>query len=201
MDRTPGFTTELANLIKNNYYVRNCESNKAKDKHSLSYLIDRNMSQSDCIKLGTGAESVIREIVSLKNTDLVNIKPPNSLGEKEKDHLFIDYTSKILYYAELKGNLNLDTEKCKSTSDKCSKIEAELKEKYPDYTVKMYLLGVRYFDRSIIPEIIKKKYSCIAGNLIGVNDYFKELNVPIEFTDEDDYKNFLNYLANTMFVE
>lgn len=201
MDRVPGFTSELKSVIDNNVYVKNCESNKAKDTHSLSSLIDRNLSQSDCIKLGTGAESVIRDIVCAKNTALRNIKPKNSLGKKEKDHLFVDEATKTLYYAELKGNLNLDTEKCKSTSDKCSKIECELKEEFPGYNVKMYLLGVRYFDKMIIPEIIKKKYSCIAGNLIGLNDYFKELNVPVQFADELDYREFLNYLANTMFVD
>jgi hypothetical protein len=201
MERVPGFTSELRSVIENNVYVKNCDSNKAKDTHSLSSLIDRDLSQSDCIKLGTGAESVIRDIVCVKNPALKNIKPKNTLGKKEKDHLFVDEVTKTLYYAELKGNLNLDTEKCKSTSDKCSKIEAELKDEFPGYTVNMYLLGVRYYDKKIIPEIIKKKYSCIANNLIGVNDYFKALNVPVLFADEQDYREFLNYLANSMFVE
>ena len=44
---------------------------------------------------------------------LKNIKSNTKKGDKETDHLFIDDLNKNIYYAELKSNLNLDTEKRK----------------------------------------------------------------------------------------
>jgi hypothetical protein len=188
----------LTEIITNNSYVKNCTSNKEKDINSLSYLICRELSQSDCIKLGTGIEKVLKDIIIDKNKQLENIKPKNSKGQKEKDHLFKDEKNKIIYYAELKSNLNLDTEKCKSTSDKCELILDELKTEFVDYEIKMFLIGIRYYDKKIIPKIIINKYKNIHNNVVGINDYLQELNAGIQF-DENDYKEFLNILANSMF--
>lgn len=195
MDETYNIITKL---IDDNKYIKKCKSNKKKDKHSLSYLINKSLSQSDCIKLGFGLEKIIKDIIIHFNKDLENIKPPNCKGEKEKDHLFIDNTNKIIYYAELKSNLNLDTEKCKSTSNKCLYITEELQKKYETFEIKMYLLCLRYYDITIIPRIIKNKYQCILKNLVGINNYFTELNIPIILT-EDEYKKILNYIAHKMF--
>lgn len=189
----------LTKTIENNSYVKNCTSNKEKDINSLSYLICRELSQSDCIKLGTGIEKVLKDIILDKNKQLENIKPKNSKGQKEKDHLFKDEKNKIIYYAELKSNLNLDTEKCKSTSDKCELILDELKTEFSDYDIKMFLIGIRYYDKKIIPKIIMNKYKNIHNHVVGINDYLQELNTGIQFYDENDYKEFLNILANSMF--
>lgn len=192
----------LKSIVDANEYVRDCTSNKAKDAHSLSSLVDRSMSQSDCIKLGTGLEKVFKDIVVARNPGLTNIKPQNTKGKKERDHLFVNEATKTVFYAELKSNLNLDTEKCRSTSSKCVQIAAELVEEYPGYTIKMYLLGLRYFNKSIVPKIITNKYTEIAENLVGVNDYFEELGLAGSahlFEDEPTYREFLNYVANQMF--
>lgn len=191
--------SDLQSIIDGNDYVRTCTSNKTKDFNSLSSIIDRSLSQSDCIKLGTGIEKVLRDLILNKNTHLTNIKPKNEKGVKEKDHLFKDESTKTIYYAECKANLNLDTEKCKSTSDKCQQILEELKTEYPGYTIKMYLLGIRYYQKSLIPKIILKKYSCIDENVLGINEYLKAMNTNVTFETEDKYKQFLNYLADSMF--
>jgi len=192
-------TLNLHAIISNNEYVQTCTSNKSKETHSLSSLIDRDLSQSDCIKLGTGLEKVCKDIVLAGNASLTNIKPKNSKGKKERDHLFYQADTKTVYYAELKSNLNLDTEKCRSTSLKCQQILGELQEEYPESTIKMFLLGVRYYERSQIPKIITQKYSDIDENVVGMNDYFTALGVPLQFEGEEDYKQFLNDLANQMF--
>jgi len=190
----------LMSIVDNNEYVQNCTSNKAKETHSLSSLIDRDLSQSDCIKLGTGLEKVVKDIILAANLTLTNIKPKNSKGKKERDHLFYNPETKTVFYAELKSNLNLDTEKCRSTANKCIQILEELKEEYPDCQVQMFLLGVRYFERPIIPKIITNKYQEIDANVVGMNDYFAALGVPITFNTEVEYREFLNYLANKMFT-
>lgn len=189
---------KLANIIAANEYVQNCQVNNKKDFHSLSYLIDQDLSQSSCIKIGHGVEKVFNEFI-LSNTNLTSIKPKNSKGEKEKDHLYVDETKKIIYYAELKSNLNLDTEKSKSTSKKCLDITLELQTQYPEYTIKMFLVGIRYYEKTFMPLIILKKYSNIPENLCGVNDYFRNLGISDLFIDENDYKTFLNELSTNMF--
>jgi len=186
-------------LINNNKYVINCVSNKEKDIHSLSYLIDSKLSQSDCIKLGTGMEKILSDLIIVNSTNLENIKPKNEKGKKEKDHLFKDENLKIIYYAEIKSNLNLDTEKCKSTSEKCSILAKELQEEYPDYKIQMYLIGIRYYTKSLIPKVILDKYSTIKENVLGVNEYLEQMNIQYKFETENDYKQILNHLAKQMF--
>jgi len=189
---------KLKDLITKNEYIKRCSSNKNKDFNSLSFLVKKPMSQSDCIKIGTGLEQVFKDIV-LNETSFVNIKPKNTKGNKEKDHLFMDNDKKIIFYAELKSNLNLDTEKCKSTSDKCSMIEQQLKEEYPDFLIKMFLVGSRYYDKSLIPKGILSKYTSISSNVVGINNYFSELSVDLLFDDEEDYSTFLNNVVDQMF--
>ena len=197
----PSIMENLKKIINANEYVNACVSNKTKDYNSLSYLINRDLSQSDCIKLGNGSEKVFIDIILKNNTNLENIKPKNKKGKKEKDHLFMDETIKTIYYAEIKSNLNLDTEKCKSTRDKCMQVLDELKDEYPEYTIKMFLVGIRYYKKSIIPKVISDKYLCIDANVMGVNDYLTEMNTNIHFDTEEIYKEFLNYLADQMFNE
>lgn len=184
-------------IIKNNNYIKNCKSNKGKDIDSLSYLITRELSQSDCIKLGNGLEKIFYDIV-LHHTKLKDIKPKNKKGKKEKDHLFCDEVNKIIYYAEFKSNINLDTEKSKSTYKKCLNIVTELEEKYQGYTIKWCLVGCRYINNNNIPNKLKYKYISIKNNLFGINEYLKLLNINICFTF-NNYCKFLNNIANAMF--
>jgi hypothetical protein len=197
----PSIMEDLKKIINANEYVNECVSNKKKDYNSLSYLIDRDLSQSDCIKLGNGSEKVFIDIILKNNLNLENIKPKNKKGKKEKDHLFMDSRTNTIYYAEIKSNLNLDTEKCKSTRDKCMQVFDELKNEFPDYTIKMFLVGIRYYKKSVIPKVISDKYLCIDANVMGVNDYLTEMNTNIHFDTEEIYKEFLNYLADKMFNE
>jgi hypothetical protein len=79
----------LKQIIMNNCYVQSCVSNKTKDPSSLSYLVSRDLSQSDCIKLGTGIEVVLKDVIAAWGcASLENIRPANQKGKKERDHLF-----------------------------------------------------------------------------------------------------------------
>jgi hypothetical protein len=186
----------LKTIIHENEYIKNCISNCKKDPSSLSFLIDKKLSQSDCIKLGNGFEKVLSDII-IKN-GLTNIKEKNKKGLSERDHLFCNKKDHVIYYAELKANINLDTEKSKSTYTKCLKIVEELKQEYPEYTIKWCLLGYRYLEYSEIPSIIQKKYTLISENLFGINEYLTMLNIDLQFT-EKEYILFLNEIANSMF--
>lgn len=187
----------LQQVIANNDYVTNCTSNKSKDVHSLSSLVHRSLSQSDCIKLGTGLEKVLLDLI-MTNTALQNIRPKNSKGKKERDHLFLDEATNTIYYAELKSNLYLDTEKCLSTSNKCLQILEELRAEHPSRNIRMFLVGVRYVDKSQMSKIVETKYSNIADNVAGVNNYLEALGLP-RFENEASYIAFVNQLADAMF--
>lgn len=187
----------LNGFIKECNYITLCVSNPKKDPSSLSFLVDRNMSQSDCIKLGVGVEKLLVDTVE-KLTGLENIRPKNTKGEKERDHLFKDEAYKVIYYAELKANINLDTEKSKSTYTKCIQVLEELQQSYPDYEVRWCLLAHRYISTDDIPSVIKKKYTTISSNLFGINQYFNMVGIKFQFT-EDSYRQYVNNIANAMF--
>ena len=241
----------LFSSIKLNDYVSNTKSNKVKDISSLSFLVKKELSHSDCIKLGTGLEKVLRDICS-KSTKFINIKPKNCKGQKEMDHLFISNNNsnndndndndnndndnndnndnnndnnsnnsnndnndanndnndnnsnndakKIIIYAEFKSNINLDTEKSKATTNKILSIIDELKIKYPEYEVNGYLVSARYYDTKLIPSLFINKYETIKKNVIGINNYL-QLFGNHTFTDEQNYTDWVNELANTMFED
>ena len=96
---------QLNSLIKENRYISETVSNKKKDQNSLSSIVIRQLSQSDCIKLGTGIEKLLVDLILQKSehSELKDIKPKNEKGSKERDHLFIRENEKIVYYAELKA--------------------------------------------------------------------------------------------------
>lgn len=188
---------DLTDMFSKCEYITKCKSTKKKDETSLSFLVKRKLSQSECIKLGTGLEAYFRDFITSFD-HITNIKKKNQKGSKERDHLFENKEEKIIYYAELKGNLNLDTEKSKSTSGKCLKIVDELKAEYPEHTIRWCLLGLRYIDIDEMSGIIKNKYGNIIDNLYGVNEYFKMLDIDNNFTKEI-YVEFINRLADKMF--
>ncbi len=190
----------LLRIVKHNSYIRKFTPNSKKDINSLSYLIktDCTLSQSDCIKIGIAIEKVLVDVICSYNTGFVNIKSKNIKNKHERDHLFINEDTKTLVYSELKSNLNLDTEKSKTTVAKCLHVVSELKKEYPDYNIKWCLLGLRYNTRCNIPNKILYKYYEIEHNVYGINDYFKIFDISIKFTDEE-YSDFLNMIVKAMF--
>lgn len=178
-------------------YVNGPHADNKKNFNSLSFLIKMKLSQSECIKLGIGIERVLSDLITYK-TPYKNIKGKNVKGCKEKDHLFCDEQTKTIYYAELKANIMLDTEKTKSTFKKCLKIVENLKIEYPGYEIKWCLLAYRYLSYDEIPKVIQKKYNEIKDNLFGINQYLEMLSINFKFTHKQ-YVTFLNDIAGAMF--
>lgn len=107
----------LMSCINKCTYIKKCaedKKNNKKDINSLCYLIRKNLTQSECIRLGIAYEKWLCDVI-IDNSSLINIKNKNKKRIRERDHLFICHDRKKVYYAELKANLNLDTEKSKST--------------------------------------------------------------------------------------
>lgn len=189
-------TPELFDLVDKCEYIINASSTTNKNVHSLSYLIDLNLSHSDCIKMGHCIEKYLVEMVT-RYTDLSNIKENTKKGSRECDHLFLDENNKRVIYAELKSNLNLDTEKSKSTINKCLYIANDLQTKYPEYSVQWCLLGCRYTSREDIPPFVINKYQPIVDNVFGINDYLRLVGINYKFTHRN-YKILLNKIASVM---
>jgi hypothetical protein len=176
---------DIYNLLDDKYFNKT----KGTDINSLKYLIDIPITQSSAIKLGFVLEKTLLDQI-LKYTILENIKGKNCKGEKEKDHLLKDETNKIIYYAELKGNLNLDTEKSRATMNKCILIYNNLTEQYPLYDIKMSLVSLRFLSSTKISRTIKKKYGKIISNILGLNDYLEMLKSKVYTIDTQ--KEFYN---------
>lgn len=187
-------TDNLLEIINNNKYINNIKSNKNKNTESLSYLVDIKLSQSDCIKLGFCLEKILLDLI-LYNTNYVNIKNKNIIHKKETDHLFLDNINKIIYYAELKSNLNLDSEKSKYTCYKCNEIHKELQIEYPNYKIVWNLVSLRYLNKNDLSKNIRNKYNNISNNIIGLNEYLKILKINLIFSNKE-YKNFIKLIVN-----
>ena len=168
------------------------------DETSLKFLSKKKLEQGQCIILGNTLEKIFSNVVE-NTTTLENIKQKNKKGEKEKDHLFIDYEKKEVYYSEIKSNINLDTEKSKATYEKCQDIVKELENNYEGYKVIWCLTSLRYLYNHDIPLNLKKKYKNISENLFGLNEYLKMVGSKFIFKDMDDYKNFIDKTVEYIF--
>jgi hypothetical protein len=187
---------ELLDCIDKNKYL--CTNKKVykTDKNSLSYLINKKLVQSECIKLGIAIEKIFSDFIT-KQSNFKNIKEKNKKGSIETDHLFKNLTTKTIIYAEFKGNLNLDTEKSKITCEKCLNVECLLKNKFPDYKIIICLVGCRYYTKTIIPRHIAIKYNKLSlTNLYGINEYLNLFCIDNMFSNEIEYKNILEYIAS-----
>ncbi len=186
-------------VVDKNDYVKKSKNNKNRDKSSLCYIINRSLSQSENIRMGTAIEKIAADIIK-ETTKLHNIKSKNKKGVKERDHLWLNDTEKIIYYAEFKSNINLDTEKSKATIKKISDITKELKTEFSDYKVKSFLVAVRYKDTYQIDNNMKNKYRNNDYKLVGINNYFKKLGSYYVFKSTKDYSEKLEYLADKMYL-
>ena len=68
---------KISRIIRKNKYINNCSSNKKIDINSLSYLIDYELSQSDCIKIGIEIENILypiqfKIVLNIKTLDAYN---------------------------------------------------------------------------------------------------------------------------------
>lgn len=185
----------ILKLIDKNIYINKRHKTKI-DSNSFSSLIDRKINQSECIKLGFALESFLKEVIE-KNTDFKDAGIKKIQGI-QLDHLLINESKKKVFYAEVKTNINLDTEKIIKTKEKLSNVEEILGEKFPGYNRGTCLLSCRYISNEKIPGNIKNKYKDILPKLLGLNEYFKNFSEELRF-EEKEYKEYLNTIANKMF--
>lgn len=158
---------------------------KNNKQNSIRSLLDFPISHSQSIRLGTTIENVMRVYIS-ETSDWKDIKPSNKSGAKERDHLFEKSGVKI--YAELKSNLDLDSEKKIATRDKAKNIAKEEQ-------VRAIILSLRHFSKDTLNNSCVNFYKKHHVDVISFQEYFDVLDINCPFDSIDDYKKWLNYMA------
>lgn len=163
----------------------------------MRYLVEKKLTQSQCIRLGIELENVLRDVILFHCKDWVSLKE-KLVEQKQCDHLFFNQNKNMIIYAETKSNLNLDTEKSLATIQKCQLIERSLNQKYAGCDVRVFLVGLRYYKTPLIPPKILNKYKHFTKNVCGVNEYLQMFGMDV-FQDELEYKQFVNEFVQVLF--
>ena len=168
-------------------------------KHgSISHLLygKKPSEQSINIKFGRFGEFLSKELIkSNHNLKLLNcgIQKINNKN-KDVDLIFKDEINKIIYYYELKGNIELDTEKLPATINKCREIEASLKNVYLDYTINCAILNWSIFNRKILTAGLSniKTFENCGIKIYHMEDFLEIINV---VWNEDDYYSYFREIG------
>lgn len=160
-------------------------------KHgSISYLLygEKPSEQSISIKLGHLGEYISKELIKTKNElELLHcgVQKINN-KKKDVDLIFKNIKTKTIYYRELKGNIELDTEKLPATIDKCKEIESSLKTTYPDYVINFGILNWSVYNREILSAGLShiKTFEKGGVKVDHMSDFLEVINV---VWSEDDF--------------
>jgi hypothetical protein len=161
---------------------------------SLKFLLHgrKPTEQSISIKMGRFGEFLTKEMIQRKdNLELLTcgIQQINNKN-KDVDLIFKDETNKIIYYRELKANIELDTEKILATVDKCKEIKSSLQITYPDYFIDCAVLNWSVYNRTILKSGVSNiKTIETSGIKIEHMEDFLRI-VDIEWSEEEYYGYF-----------
>ena len=165
---------------------------------SISHLLygEKPSEQSINIKLGRFGEFLSKELIKTNdNLELLNcgIQKINN-KKKDVDLIFKDENNKIIYYRELKGNIELDTEKLPATITKCKEIENSLKTTYLDYTIDCGILNWSVYNRKILTAGLSNIKTFENGG-IKIDHMVDFLNIINVFWNEDDYYSYFREIG------
>jgi hypothetical protein len=163
---------------------------------SISHLLygEKPSEQSINIKFGRLGEYLAKEIIKTRpylNLLTCGVQKIND-KKKDVDLIWIDDGNKIIYYRELKGNIELDTEKLPATINKCKEIETSLKEKYIDYKIDCGILNWSVYNREILTAGLSniKAFETGGVKIDHMGDFLNCVNVL--WKKEDFYMYFRN---------
>lgn len=166
---------------------------------SISHLLygERPSEQSINIKLGRLGEFLSKELIKTNlSLQLLNcgVQKINN-KRKDVDLIFEDKVNKIIYYRELKGNIELDTEKLPATISKCKEIENSLKTTYLDYEINCGVLNWSVYNRKILTAGVSNIKTFESGG-IKIDHMEDFLNIINVFWNEDDYYLYFREIGN-----
>jgi len=129
-------------------------------------------------------------IISKFNSDLETIN-----SKIELNLIFKDKKNKIIYYRELKSNINFDISKINTINDKFISIQKKLNEDYPDYKIDCGILIWTIYNSEILSS---EKSNIIRYEKNGIKiDYMENfLNIIDIKWSIDDYYNYFKEIGN-----
>jgi hypothetical protein len=152
--------------------------------------------QSINIKMGRLGEYIAKECINLHPSLELLICGVQSINNKKKDVdlIFKDEINKIIYYRELKGNIELDTEKLPATITKCKEIENSLKTTYLGYTIDCGILNWSVYNRKILTAGLSniKTFENGGIKIDHMEDFLNIINV---YWNEDDYYSYFREIG------
>lgn len=163
---------------------------------SIIYLFfgEKPSDQSINIKLGRFGEFLSQELIKQNNDfELLKCGVQNINNETKKtdiDLIFKNTTTKTIYYFELKGNIQLDTEKLPATLEKCKKIEKSLNNSNSDYTIVTGILNWSIYNRQKLTAGLSniKTFENGGIQIYHMQDFLKILK--INWIEDDFYSYF-----------
>jgi hypothetical protein len=164
---------------------------------SISYLLygEKPSEQSINIKIGLFGEFLSKELINNSNLKLLNcgIQTFNN-KKKDIDLIFKNEENKTIYYRELKGNIELDTEKLPSTINKCKEIEIFLKKQYIEYNINSGILNWSIYNREILKQNTRhiKTFENNGIKIDHIEDFLKIININ---WDKEDYYLFFKEIG------
>ena len=176
---------------------------KRSEPGSLPFLFwgDKISEQSFYVKVGKNFEKWFKFIAADSEGFVLlpdGITKQVSKGKsKDIDFIVLDVNNKIVYYLELKSNLELDTEKLLATIDKVNLIKKYLTKTYPEYKIESGILHWAVYDKNILAKKYLNKIKQAAASEVNVKypkDLFKILNQNIS---ETDYYTMFNGIKKT----
>jgi hypothetical protein len=166
---------------------------------SISYLLygEKPSEQSINIKIGRLGEFMVKELIKTnRNLELLacGIQQINN-KKKDVDLIFKDENRNVIYYRELKGNIELDTEKLPATVSKCKEIRQDLRDKYPDYTINYGILNWSVYNRTRLTAGLSNIKTFENNDIIieHMEDFLEIINV---FWNEEDYYVYFRELGS-----
>ena len=145
--------------------------------------------QSLNIKFGNEYEDMLNEF-SKKCGLNIPYRKSYQIGEHQIDTLIIE--DGYVEYREQKTNIQLDTEKLKSTIDKINNISNILTETYSEKTIRHFVHNTTVWEEDDAPHN-KTHYSKFRNNGVNVlfmKEYFEQLDVDI--TKDEFYSLFID---------
>jgi len=166
---------------------------------SISHLLygEKPSEQSINIKLGHLGEFIAKELILINpNLELLTcgIQQINN-RKKDIDLIFKDNINNIIYYRELKGNIELDTEKLPATINKCKEIEKSLKITYHNYDINIGILNWSVYNRNILTTGLSniKQFENNGIIINHMEDFLKIINI---IWLEDDFYAYFKEIGN-----
>lgn len=168
-----------------------------KTKHgSLKFLLwgEEVSKQSIVIKFGKVGEEMFKKIIEL-NPDLELLpcgitKISSCQTKKDFDLVWRNKSNNTIYYRELKGNIELDTEKLPATFEKIkTELKSHLEKEHPGSTIDTGILNWSVYDRRDITTQLShiKKCEDAGVKVDHSQDFFKLVDLD---WGKDDYYSF-----------